>query len=129
MEELFCFLRQKSISATGEGMEQTVKLLRDYMEEAGIKTRLLATEGYPAVYGEVISSPVLPTVLIYGHYDVQPAEEDGWETPPFEPAIRNGKIFCRGSSDDKGQLFTHIKAVEAWARRFRPAAAEPEISL
>ena len=114
MEELFCFLRQKSISATGEGMEQTVKLLRDYMEEAGIKTRLLATEGYPAVYGEVISSPVLPTVLIYGHYDVQPAEEDGWETPPFEPAIRNGKIFCRGSSDDKGQLFTHIKAVEAW---------------
>lgn len=114
MEELFCFLRQKSISATGEGIDQTVELLRTYMEEAGIHTRLLPTEGHPAVYGEVISSPVLPTVLIYGHYDVQPAEEEGWETPPFEPVLREGRIFCRGSSDDKGQLFTHIKAVEGW---------------
>ena len=79
MEELFCFLRQKSISATGEGMEQTVKLLRDYMEEAGIKTRLLATEGYPAVYGEVISSPVLPTVLTvsYTHLDVYKRQIQG----------------------------------------------------
>lgn len=115
MEELFCFLKQKSISATGEGIDQTVEMLRDYMETAGIRTRLLPTSGHPAVYGEVITSPVLPTVLIYGHYDVQPADEkDGWDQDPFTPFIRNERIFCRGSSDDKGQLFTHIKAVEAW---------------
>lgn len=115
LEELFILLKQKSISATGEGIEETLEILRSYMESSGIATRMIPTAGKPALYGEIIRSKELPTILIYGHYDVQPAEkEDGWETDPFEPVIKNGKIFCRGVSDDKGQLFTHVKAVETW---------------
>src|SRR6185369_7081072 len=68
---------------------------------------------YPIVYGEKIIDPKLPTVIVYGHYDVQPADPVNlWTTPPFEPQIRDGKIFARGSCDDKGQMYMHIKAFE-----------------
>ncbi len=115
MEELFRFLSQKSISATGEGMTETVDMLQVFMEDAGIETRLLSTDGWPALYGEIGDPADGPTALIYGHYDVQPAvKEEGWAEDPFSPYIAGDKIVCRGASDDKGQLFTHIKAVEAW---------------
>lgn len=116
LKELFQFLRQKSISATGEGMRETPSMLQLCMEEAGMQTIILPSKGYPAVYGEILASTEAPTVLIYGHYDVQPAEEDEWMSPPFEPVIREERIYCRGASDDKGQLFAHVKAVDAWRR-------------
>lgn len=113
--ELFGFLRQKSLSATGEGIPECAAMLKGFMEKAGIECRYLETEGHPAVYGEILVSPELPTVLVYGHYDVQPPGPRGeWDSDPFEPELRDGRIYCRGASDDKGQLFTHVKAAEIW---------------
>jgi acetylornithine deacetylase/succinyl-diaminopimelate desuccinylase-like protein len=84
------------------------------MTKIGLKTTIHLTAGHPIVVGEWRGAPGAPTVLIYGHYDVQPAEPlDLWHTPPFEPTIRDGKIFARGSVDDKGQLYLHIKALES----------------
>ena len=79
------------------------------------EVRIYPTEGHPIVYGQWLHAPDAPTVLIYGHYDVQPPDPlDEWETPPFEPTVRDGNIYARGASDDKGQLFTHLKAVETY---------------
>ena len=117
LEELFRFLRCKSISTRNEGVEECAQLLSEIMEKSGIRTTIYPTQGHPVVYGERMEDPTLPTMLIYGHYDVQPPEPlDEWNSPPFEPTIREGKIFCRGVSDDKSQLYTHIKAVEAWTK-------------
>jgi acetylornithine deacetylase/succinyl-diaminopimelate desuccinylase-like protein len=79
--------------------------------------QILPTGGHPAVYGEWLGAPGQPTVLVYGHYDVQPPDPlDEWDTPPFQPAIRDGRVFARGAADDKGQVFMHLKAVEAHLR-------------
>ncbi len=79
--------------------------------------QILPTGGHPAVYGEWLEAPGQPTVLVYGHYDVQPPDPlDEWDTPPFQPAIRDGRVFARGAADDKGQVFMHLKAVEAHLR-------------
>lgn len=79
------------------------------------RVELFETEGNPIVYGELMTDESRPTVLVYGHYDVQPPDPlDKWETPPFEPTVRNGNIYGRGTSDDKGQSFTHIKALESY---------------
>jgi acetylornithine deacetylase/succinyl-diaminopimelate desuccinylase-like protein len=88
------------------------------MRDAGMQATVHRTPGHPVVVGEWRGAgPSAPTVLTYGHYDVQPAEPlDLWDSPPFEPTIRSGKIFARGSVDDKGQLFLHIKAIEALMR-------------
>src|SRR5690606_34399369 len=82
--------------------------------EAGAdKITIYETAGHPIVYAEKISDPSWPTVLVYGHYDVQPADPlDLWKTGPFEPEIREGKIFARGACDDKGQFYMHVKALE-----------------
>ena len=95
-------------------MLRAAELLRTSLEKAGAdKAELFPTAGNPVVYGEKIISEELPTVLVYGHYDVQPAEPfELWKTPPFEPVIRDGKIWGRGADDDKGQLFMHVKAFE-----------------
>ncbi|MEJ7605993.1 MAG: M20/M25/M40 family metallo-hydrolase [Bryobacteraceae bacterium] len=75
---------------------------------------IIAAEGHPLVYGEWLHAPGKPTVLLYGHYDVQPPDPlELWRTPPFEPTIRDGNIYARGSADDKGQFYMHVKAVEA----------------
>src|SRR5690606_4699933 len=72
------------------------------------------TQGHPVVYGEKIIDPEAPTVLIYGHYDVQPADPyELWDSPPFDPVIKNERIYARGACDDKGQFYMHIKAFEA----------------
>jgi acetylornithine deacetylase/succinyl-diaminopimelate desuccinylase-like protein len=116
-DELFSFLRIPSVSARSEHAADTARAadwVADALRTVGLQTTVHATAGHPIVVGEWRGAPGAPTVLIYGHYDVQPPEPlDLWRSPPFEPTIREGKIFARGSVDDKGQLFLHIKALEA----------------
>lgn len=115
LDELFTFLRQKSISTTNEGVRDCAALLRSIMEKAGIRTTIYETERHPVVYGEIITDPSLPTMLMYGHYDVQPPDPlELWETDPFEPVIKNNRIYCRGCSDNKAQLYAHIKGMQAY---------------
>ena len=114
VDELCALIRQPSISAQDTGMLECARLVARFMTEAGIEARLMPTAGYPVVYGEVRSPGAARTVLIYGHYDVQPPEPlELWETPPFEPSIRNGRIYARGAGDNKGQMFAHLKAIQA----------------
>jgi acetylornithine deacetylase/succinyl-diaminopimelate desuccinylase-like protein len=118
-EELYDFLRIPSISAKAEHDDDTraaATWLAERLEEAGLEAEVHETEGHPIVVGEWHGAgPEAPTVLVYGHYDVQPPEPlDKWESPPFEPTERDGRIYARGSADDKGQLYMHVKAVEAF---------------
>jgi acetylornithine deacetylase/succinyl-diaminopimelate desuccinylase-like protein len=117
LDELFELIRIPSVSAKPENKPDMLRMagaLRDSLLAAGAdESRVMETSGQPVVYGSRIVDPALPTVLIYGHYDVQPAEPlNLWKSPPFEPEVRNGKIFARGADDDKGQLFMHVKAFE-----------------
>lgn len=119
LEQLFTLLRQKSISAQNTGIEECADLLKGIMEDIGIKTRLLKTAGHPVVYGEIIHDPDAFTLLIYGHYDVQPPEPlNEWLSPPFEPTIRDGKIYCRGAGDNKGQLMAQVLAIKTYLDSF-----------
>ncbi|MGE5654794.1 MAG: M20/M25/M40 family metallo-hydrolase, partial [Bacillota bacterium] len=114
LEALFTLIRQKSISASGEGVEECAKLLVGMMQEAGIEAKVMPTEGLPVVYGQVLTEPSAPTILIYGHYDVMPADPlELWQSPPFEPTVRDGRIYARGSGDNKGQLLAHVLAIKA----------------
>jgi len=118
LAELFTLLRQPSISTRNEGMNECAALLAGQMRDVGITTEIIATPRHPIVYGE-LPKPGAPTVLIYGHYDVQPPEPlELWESPPFEPTIRNGRIYGRGTSDNKAQLFTYLKTVETMKAAF-----------
>ncbi len=117
-EELGAFLRIPSVSAKSEhdgDTERAAEWVREQLARAGLEAETIATPGHPVVVGEWRGAgPDAPTVLIYGHYDVQPAEPlELWDSPPFEPDLRDGRIYARGSADDKGQLFLHIKALEA----------------
>ena len=117
LDELFELIRVPSISAKPENkpdMIKTAGLLRDALLKAGAdEARVMETSEQPVVYGSKHVGAGLPTVLIYGHYDVQPVEPlELWDSDPFEPAIRDGKIWARGADDDKGQLFMHVKAFE-----------------
>lgn len=117
LEELLELLRIPSVSARSEHKQDMVKcaeLVKKRLMEAGAdKTEIFSTPGHPIVYGEKIIDPSKPTVLVYGHYDVQPAEPlNLWHSGPFEPVIKDGKIFARGSCDDKGQFYMHVKALE-----------------
>jgi acetylornithine deacetylase/succinyl-diaminopimelate desuccinylase-like protein len=123
LNELFDLLRIPSISADKNYADDVIKaanFIKEKLIAAGAdKVEICETAGYPIVYGEKIIDINLPTVLVYGHYDVQPAVPlELWDTPPFEPTIRNtdvhptGAIFARGSCDDKGQMYMHIKAFE-----------------
>ncbi|MCL4424947.1 MAG: M20/M25/M40 family metallo-hydrolase [Firmicutes bacterium] len=114
---LFRLVRQPSISSQRIGVEECALLLRDIMEEQGIRTEIIPTAGLPIVYGEVRTDPALPTILFYGHYDVQPPEPlELWDSPPFEPTIRGGRIFGRGVADNKGQLLAHVLAAGAFLK-------------
>lgn len=117
LESLLRLLSQPSISATGEGIPECAALVRDYLAASGLETRIIPTAGHPVVYGERIENPGGFTVLLYGHYDVQPAGPgEGWISPPFSPEIRDGRIYARGSGDNKGQFFAHIAAIEAYIK-------------
>jgi len=118
LNELLELLKIPSVSADGAYKDDVVKaakFVEKSLVQAGIdKVRLIDTGGFPVVYGEKFISESLPTVLVYGHYDVQPADPiDLWDSPPFEPVIKDEKIYARGSADDKGQVFMHVKALEA----------------
>jgi acetylornithine deacetylase/succinyl-diaminopimelate desuccinylase-like protein len=117
LDELFELIRIPSVSAKPENNPDMLTMagaLKDSLLAAGAdKAEVLKTSGQPVVFGSKIVDPALPTVLVYGHYDVQPAEPlDLWDSPPFEPEVRDGRIWARGADDDKGQLFMHVKAFE-----------------
>ncbi|MGE5618726.1 MAG: M20/M25/M40 family metallo-hydrolase [Sphingomonadaceae bacterium] len=117
LQELFALLRQPSISTQNVGVVETAQMLTAMMRDTGIDTTIYETSGFPIVYGELHSPKAMRTLLVYGHYDVQPPEPlDQWDSPPFEPTIRNGRIYGRGTADNKGQLFAHVKAAEAFLR-------------
>lgn len=117
LEQLYEFLRIPSVSAQSQhnnDMSVCAEWLRAHLEEIGMSAKVMETGGHPLVFAERHVSDDKPTVLIYGHYDVQPPEPfELWETAPFEPTMRDGAIYARGAVDDKGQVFTHIKAIEA----------------
>jgi len=120
-EELFDFLRIPSVSTDSshkDDVKEAAKFLINKLESLDLdRVELFETEGNPIVYGELNTDESRPTVLVYGHYDVQPPDpEELWETPPFEPTVRDGDIYARGASDDKGQSFTHVKALEAYLK-------------
>jgi len=117
LDELFELLRFPSVSADPKykgDVLKTADFVAEKLKEAGAdKVEVCQTAGYPIIYGEKLIDEKLPTVLIYGHYDVQPADPlELWDTPPFEPTVRDGKIYARGSADDKGQFYMHVKAFE-----------------
>jgi len=117
IDELIELLKVPSISADSTYKAQThqaAELVRRQLEAAGAEnTALCQTEGYPVVYGEKILDESLPTILVYGHYDVQPPDPlELWDSPPFDPVIKEEKIYARGAADDKGQMYMHVKAFE-----------------
>ncbi|HRN37638.1 MAG TPA: dipeptidase [Flavobacteriales bacterium] len=118
LNELLDLLRIPSVSADPKyktDVARCAEAVKQRMEEAGLeKVEVCTTQGHPIVYGEKIIDPAKPTVLVYGHYDVQPPDPlELWDSPPFEPVVKNGLIYARGSADDKGQFYMHVKAVEA----------------
>jgi acetylornithine deacetylase/succinyl-diaminopimelate desuccinylase-like protein len=115
--ELFDLIRIPSVSAdksNRDAMQRTADYLREILVRAGADyARVMPTKGWPVVFAEKIVDKKFPTILVYGHYDVQPAEPlEEWKSSPFEPEIRDGKIYARGADDDKGQLFMQVKAFE-----------------
>jgi acetylornithine deacetylase/succinyl-diaminopimelate desuccinylase-like protein len=117
IDELIELLKIPSVSADPKFKEEVVNtahFLKRKFEEAGLdKVELLPTPGFPVVYAEKIIDPNLPTVLVYGHYDVQPADPyELWNSPPFEPIVKDDKIFARGACDDKGQMYMHKIAIQ-----------------
>ena len=121
LEELLDWLRIPSVSADPKFSGDVLRaadFLKARLEEAGAThVEICPTAGYPIVYGEYFAGPDRPTVLVYGHYDVQPADPyELWTSPPFEPVIKNEKIYARGACDDKGQVYMHVKALEMMLR-------------
>lgn len=117
LDELLELLRIPSVSARSEHKDDMVRCaekVKQRLLEAGADTvEIMPTAGHPAVFAQKIVDPAKPTVLVYGHYDVQPPDPlDLWNSPPFEPVIKDGKIFARGACDDKGQFYMHVKALE-----------------
>jgi acetylornithine deacetylase/succinyl-diaminopimelate desuccinylase-like protein len=118
LDELLEVLRIPSVSADPkykDDVEKTAQWMANKLKAAGADhVEVCPTAGHPIVYGEKIIDPSKPIVLVYGHYDVQPADPlELWSSPPFEPVVKDGKIYARGSCDDKGQVYMHVKAFEA----------------
>jgi acetylornithine deacetylase/succinyl-diaminopimelate desuccinylase-like protein len=118
LDELKTFLRIPSVSTLPEhvpDVRRAAQFVADSMKTAGLEhIQIIATAKHPLVYADWLHAPGKPTVLCYGHYDVQPPDPlDEWISPPFEPTERDGNLYARGSADDKGQMYMHIKAVEA----------------
>jgi acetylornithine deacetylase/succinyl-diaminopimelate desuccinylase-like protein len=117
--ELIDFLRLPSISTevgNPEDLKRTAQFVADQLRKSRMKTvQIIPTGGHPIVYGERIEDASKPTVLVYGHYDVQPVDPlELWQSPPFKPEIREGKLYARGATDDKGQMMIHFKSAEAF---------------
>jgi len=116
--ELLRFASVSNVHAEPDECLRCAEWLVRHLGELGLAAELLATAGRPCVFAEArADDDDAPTLLIYGHYDVQPPEPLAeWQSPPFEPDVRDGRVFARGASDDKGQLFAHLMAIEAWQR-------------
>lgn len=113
LARLIDYVRRPSISAHGQGIAEVAEHARGLLDRAGLHARVIETAGAPFVYGERLDAPGKPTVLIYGHYDVQPPDPlELWTSPPFEPTVRDGKLYGRGVGDNKGQHLAHILAIE-----------------
>jgi len=117
LDELMDLLRIPSVSADSKfagDVRKTAEFVKASLESAGVDhAEICETAGHPIVYGQKIIDPSLPTVLVYGHYDVQPADPyELWDSPPFEPVIKDDKIYARGACDDKGQMYMHVKSFE-----------------
>src|ERR1700704_187834 len=117
LEELLALLRIPSVSARSEhkqDMKRCAEAVKESLLKAGAgKATIYETEGHPIVYGEKIIDTSKPTVLVYGHYDVQPPDPlELWHSGPFDPVIKDGRIYARGACDDKGQFYMHVKALE-----------------
>ena len=116
LEEMMELLKIPSVSAKKEhkvDMATCAEAVKKSLVESGAdRAEVMETDGFPVVFAEKIIDPKLPTVLIYGHYDVQPAEPlELWHSDPFTPVIKDGKVFARGSADDKGQFYMHVKSI------------------
>ncbi len=135
LDELFEMLRIPSVGADPAHAADTrrnAEWLAAHLTKLGLdKAAVMETAGHPVVYGEWLGAgPGRRTVLVYGHYDVVPAAmEDGWDTPPFEPVVKDGKIYARGATDDKGQLFIHVKALESYLKTGGAAPVNVKILL
>ncbi len=121
LDELLDWLRIPSVSADPKfknDVQRAAEYLRDRLKEAGLdNVEIMPTPGHPVVYAEKIIDPKLPTVLTYGHYDVQPADPyELWTSPPFEPVVKDEHIYARGACDDKGQVYMHVKALETMVK-------------
>ncbi len=120
VEDLKGLLRIPSVSADSayqKEVRKAAEYVKSQLEAAGLSAELHETAGNPIVFGSWLGAEGQPTALVYGHYDVQPPDPlNEWITPPFEPDIRDGMIYARGATDDKGQMLTHIKSAHAWMK-------------
>jgi acetylornithine deacetylase/succinyl-diaminopimelate desuccinylase-like protein len=115
LDALVRLARQPSISAQNTGVRECAQLLSGLLSDCGIAARVMETPSQPVVYGEIVRDPKAFTLICYGHYDVQPPEPlELWQSPPFDPQIRDGRIYGRGVGDNKGQLLAHVLAARAW---------------
>ena len=131
VDQLCDFLRIPSISSQSDHDEDTRRaaaFVADELKELGLEVEIIDLGGHPLIYAETEIRPDRKTLLFYGHYDVQPVDPlDLWDTPPFEPRIENDIIYARGACDDKGQVYTHIKALEAYVRAGCRPAGERQV--
>jgi acetylornithine deacetylase/succinyl-diaminopimelate desuccinylase-like protein len=120
VDDLVDLLRIPSVSADSkhsEDVRQAARWVATRLKDLGLAAEIIDTAGHPLVYAESPPIPGKPIALVYGHYDVQPPDPLGeWISPPFEPTVRNGNLYARGATDDKGQMLTHVKSVEAWIK-------------
>lgn len=114
LDRLLDYVRHPSISAQNIGMREVAGMLVDMLDSLGMKSEIIETTGHPVVLGRYEVDPAKPTVMLYGHYDVQPPDPlEEWVSPPFEPTVRDGRIYARGIGDSKGQHFAQILAIES----------------
>jgi acetylornithine deacetylase/succinyl-diaminopimelate desuccinylase-like protein len=126
LDQLKTLVRQPSISAQDVGVKACAALLAEMMRADGIETQILPTPGQPVIVGKGEHVPGAPTALVYGHYDVQPVDPlDAWLSPPFEPTIRDGRLWGRGTGDNKGQVLAQLLAYRAW----KAVAGRPPLNI
>ena len=126
LDDLRALLEQPSISSTGEGIDACVERVVEYARSVGLDARRIETSRYPVVYAERVVDESKPTLCFYGHYDVQPPGDEGeWESPAFEPTVRDGSLYARGAGDNKGQFMAHLFALDA----LEGAGVDPPVNV